>query len=64
MKKYFSFSYYPIFIRIGAGTLFIMGTILVISSTVMYGQYAKPDSAIPSPNPQASKRKSSPVANY
>lgn len=46
----------------GAGPLFLMGTVLVITSTVMYGKYAKPDTThlISS----SKKRKSSPVANY
>jgi len=47
----------------GAGPLFIMGTILVIASTVMYGKYAKPDSPYHTQT-SAKKRKSSPVANY
>ena len=46
----------------------MMGTVLVVISTVMYGQYAKQGGSpitahINQPN-QTKKRKSSPVANY
>lgn len=47
----------------GAGPLFLMGTVLVIGSTVMYGKYAKPDNTH-QPQSFVKKRKSSPVANY
>jgi len=51
------------------GPLFLMGTILVIAATVMYGHFAKQGSSYPSvpshvQKTPPKKRKSSPVANY
>lgn len=62
------FSYLILNDLTGAGVLFMMGTVLVVISTVMYGQYAKQGGSpitahINQPN-QTKKRKSSPVANY
>ena len=51
------------------GPLFLMGTILVITATVMYGNFAKQVNSYPSvpshvQKTPPKKRKSSPVANY
>ena len=62
-------SYYEIFkwkfqIHISAGTLFLIGTVLVLTSTVLYGKYAKQGGGSSTHTPAKMKRKSSPVAEY
>jgi len=47
-----------------AGTLFLIGTVLVLTSTVLYGKYAKQGGGSSTHTPTKVKRKSSPVAEY
>jgi len=47
-----------------AGTLFFIGTVLVLTSTVLYGKFAKQGGSSPTQTPSKMKRKSSPVAEY
>lgn len=49
---------------ISAGTLFFIGTVLVLTSTVLYGKFAKQGGSSPTQTPSKMKRKSSPVAEY